>query len=163
MEIGDLKRQLQCSEALVADFQKALQQTDSKLETQRPKVNIKTVTGFLVYESYNTLQGWCLHALQPYHIKLLNTAVNIMGSYMHACMHCKRVNVSLTLLSVAPFTETTLLAMLAEAGLLKHPTSNFLLLKQPPTLQVEVYYTAYMSIEGSFYAVQLNITHCTSD
>ena len=55
MEIGDLKRQLQCSEALVADFQKALQQTDSKLETQRPKVNIKTVTGFLVYESYNTL------------------------------------------------------------------------------------------------------------
>jgi serine/threonine protein kinase len=36
-EIGDLERQLRSSEALVADFQKTLQQRDSELETLRSK------------------------------------------------------------------------------------------------------------------------------
>ena len=40
-EIGDLEKQLQLSEALVADFQKTLQQRDSDLETLRLKVNLK--------------------------------------------------------------------------------------------------------------------------
>ena len=38
-EIGDLERQLRSSEALVADFQKTLQQRDSELETLRSKVS----------------------------------------------------------------------------------------------------------------------------
>ena len=36
--MGDLERQLRSSEALVADFQKTLQQRDSELETLRSKV-----------------------------------------------------------------------------------------------------------------------------
>ena len=39
-EIRDLKRQLQSSEALMADFLKTLQQRDSELETLRAKVSI---------------------------------------------------------------------------------------------------------------------------
>ena len=39
MEISDLKRKLQSSEALVADFQNTLQQRDSELEASKPKVN----------------------------------------------------------------------------------------------------------------------------
>ena len=37
-EIGDLERQLRSSEALVAEFQKTLQQRDSELETLRSTV-----------------------------------------------------------------------------------------------------------------------------
>ena len=37
-KIGDLESQLQLSEALVADFQKTLQQRDSELEILRSKV-----------------------------------------------------------------------------------------------------------------------------
>ena len=49
-EIEDLQRQLQSSEAIVADFQNTLQQRDSMLETLRAKVSIhsshKSITGF---------------------------------------------------------------------------------------------------------------------
>ena len=48
-EIGDLQRQLQSSEALVADFQKTLQQRDYTLEKLRAMVSIRShesVTGF---------------------------------------------------------------------------------------------------------------------
>ena len=38
-DIEDLQRQLQSIEALVADFQKALQQKGSELETLRAKVS----------------------------------------------------------------------------------------------------------------------------
>ena len=37
-KVDDLERQLQSSEALVADLQDTLQQRDSELETLRPKV-----------------------------------------------------------------------------------------------------------------------------
>ena len=39
--MGDLQRQLQSSEALVADFKKTLQQRDLELEALRAKVSAK--------------------------------------------------------------------------------------------------------------------------
>ena len=39
-EIGDLVRKLQSCEALVVEFQKTLQQRDSKLETLRSQVSL---------------------------------------------------------------------------------------------------------------------------